>query len=1041
MLVIVLAGLHSYLTIRQEIFPDFEPPVVLVEADVPGFSAERIERSVLLPVERAVKGLPGIVRVETSASDGLAQATIELSPGVSEDSMLGIVKSRIDGIDTFPEEIENIVVLPRDDRSQFMWMHLHGDRPLQELGDIARKISSELQQMPAIDSVQLEGLPNEEIVVEIDGLTLRAQGLSFSAIADQLADNNRDADAGIVRGDQETRVVARAQSPRAEDIASLPIIVGDAGQQIPLGELARIDSRLEEPGAFSRLNGQNAVGFALFRSAETTPVAAADSVRNYVAATQGRLPTGLHLSVWLDESRELKSRFMLLGKNGLLGLLLVFSLLLLLTHWRIAVWVSVGIPVAYLGGIWALQQPGIDVTLNAISLFGFMIVSGILVDDALVVSESIYSEFEKASQAPSAIDAIATTLAGVKAVVVPATFGVLTTIAAFFPLTLLAGELGAAIGSIALVVVVCLIFSIVESKLVLPAHIRHSMGKMRTVGDKKAVAQGLTRFGTYLFRRLLRSYQRILTWVLDRPRLTLGTAVALLVAAIALVASGRIPVIMLPEIADFEVEAEMTTSENASLAERDGVARAIETALFETNRMLRKLHELDYDPVAFLYTASTSPTITSITAELASHGDNPVSTIDLVDQWRRNIPDLPPGYGLSLSATAEPDDGINIQLEGADYATLLTAAGEVRTALADHPGVSNIRDNLSVTRNEYLMALTPEARLQGVTLETVSTFVREALLGLEVQRIQLPDRELKVMLRYPTEDRRDINRIMDLQMQLGVGRMAVLGDLIDIEFRKGLSAIQRIDGSRAVIVLANNDDAVATADEIMDSLEPLLEAITERFPELTYRLEGEAKSSDEISVSLMVAMALAIVAVFALLALPLQSYAQPLWVMLVIPFSVPGVIAAHLLFAMPISLASMFGSIALIGVLVNDSLVLIYKLKQSERQDLRAAIEETCKDRFRPIVLTSVTTFCGMMPIIFETDPEAAWLAPIAVSLGLGVLYGTLATLLLLPAAILSWGIKREEPAEAHSGRHDTVGSRPIGASELSRRSDIEVGR
>lgn len=1009
---LMLLGLYSYFSIPQEIFPEFRAPEIVIEAQLPGASVERIEKAVIVPIERAVNGERGITRLAAQASAGHASLHLEISRDHAMAEILATVKSRIDSIDTLPTELEGLTVTSRDDRTQLIWLHLTG-RDIQDLLPVAEQLQDTLMLQDFISRVELLGAPNQELEIEVKPDALYAFGLTLEALAEQLSANNLDLDAGYLRETSTIGLTISEETTDTAQLANLPIQIS-AEQTILLGEIAELRLKGISPGTLSRFNGQDAIAFAIFRDRNTSPIQAVSELKTFLKTVEQELANDLTLSLWLDESRELSARLNLLASNGVFGIALVMIVLLVFTHWRIALWVSAGLPVTYLAALWGMSLPGVDLTLNVITFFGFLIVSGILVDDALVVGESIHQEYLRLNQTSSPPQDNSTlpsqdrhqhiahaTLTGLKKVSVPAVFGVLTTIMAFIPLTQLEGDIGHAVGAVSLVIILCLIFSIVESKLILPAHLYQSFIR------RGALPKSENRVAAYLMDTLLKYYEPLLRAGLRAPGFVITCALASLLIALSAVSSGWIKTTMLPSVADYEIEAELVAPIEATLTETQSVVSRIEAAMVQTNAQLQAQYQLPYPPLAHFYALAEAAHRVSMTAEMTPNPDNPVTLSEFVAAWRTNMDDLPVGYTLSLSATAEPEDGINIQLEGATLGNLVDAAEELKMMLSQYPGVTDIRDNYAAEQPEYRIELTDLAKSMGISLAQIGKVVRGAVHGYEMQRLQLPNQTLPVNLRYPARNRADLSALNQLKL-LHNGHWLDLGQLATFTAQSGLASINRVNGMRAVNVFASNDDALATADQIMDDLEDgYLETLVARYPGLTYRVEGEARESDTIQASLIIAACLALFGVFALLALPLKSLTQAALILAVIPFSLTGVIVGHAVMGLSLSIMSFFGAIALIGVLVNDSLVLLYRLQsnmtQRDRQSdtITEVIIATCRQRFRPIFITSITTFFGVIPIIFESDPEALWLVPIALSLGVGILFGTLVTLLVLPALLV----------------------------------------
>ncbi len=1009
--VIILLGSYHLLTIEREIFPDFAPPRIQVVVEVRGTTAKQLEPSVLVPIERSVKGLKGVTRIESFARDGEAEVLIELDHNASVPELQGIIKSRVDSIDTFPEDLDTLVVQAEDRRSQVMRVNLVSDNQAQlpELSRLAKEILPAIEAIPSVGKVEIQGEPAQILEIEVSLATLKTYGLSFADIAEQVAAHNVDIDSGAILGrERDFRVVVNNQTSDATQIGQIPISIPGSTDTVLLGDIASIGQGYAQREPITRFEGVNAIGFSIFRVEPSNPTKVANDVRNKLDQLQQNLPTGFKLVTWLDESRELSSRTRLLSNNAMLGMILVFLSLALFVHWRVAMWVFIGLPVTYLGGLSLMGAPMFDLSINVVTLFGFLIVSGILVDDALIVGESIHNSVAKASSSTgSVMDSV---YAGVERVAAPAIFGVLTTIAAFFPLTMLDGDLGHSLGAIATVIILCLLVSIFESKLLLPAHLYKSLsGKQATVHHS---AGHLSSVGERLMNGLLDRYSRLLNRCLESPGQFISYGCAVLILTIGLVSSNTIKTIMIPEVADFELEAELQVPVGAAKDEVDSVVRSIEQAQRVTNEHFLAEYELDYDPTGYSYSVSESPTRVSIFTELNPRNDNPVKLGEYVATWRSHLPDLPMGYYFHLSSSAEPDEGINVQLEGNDQSVLIAASDELKGVLATYPGVTDVRDNMDSSRPENQVSLSDLAVNRGIALADVSHTLRDGLLGLEINKVQTQTGEVSLRLQYPEEERRDFNALMQMPYWVGEHESIPLGDLVEMKSTDSLGVIRRANGARVINIYASNDDSILSAEAVMDNLEDTyLGTLTERYDNLSYRIEGEAAEADETSASLVVAALLAIVSVYALLSLPLRSFKTPFLVLTVLPFGIAIIILAHGVFGLPISLPSLFGVIALTGVLVNDSLILVHQFTnggelamKAKSSELKERLRRACRNRFRPIVITSITTFCGIMPIMLETDPEAMWLVPIAISLGIGVLFGTFITLLLLPCLILVLG-------------------------------------
>ncbi len=996
MILIILFGLYQAFSIEQEIFPNFQPPALIIEAQVLGQNAKTIEQSTALAIERVLTGEPGVERIETAIRDQSIRLVVVLARDADSQQMLGVVKARVDAIDSFPETLEQLLIYPRDDRNQLMWVHLYKTRESLSLYPAVFDIKRSLEQLPSVGKVELHGLANQELVIELKRDMIENRQLSLQAIGLQIRALSLQRGLGNVQGDKATQFLIHGEKVDVLAYKNLPITLDNAIYPVKLGDIATIAIRDEEPRSISRLNGYQAAGLAVYRNNGISPTQAAQDVYIWFETASDDLAEGLLLTSWLNESRELSSRLGLLAGNGIIGFILVLLILVLFTHWRVAIWVAAGLPVIYLGALALMGSSLMGMSINVVTLFGFLIVSGILVDDALVTGESIYTGLQNAPSNNSS-DALAMAAGqGLQAISMPASYGVLTSIAAFFPLTLLGGDIGHAVAAIAWVIILCLAVSLIESKLILPSHIYRSFLMSTALPqDYKPPAE------KYLLI-VKACYLRHLNTVLRRPGLCLSVSIASFVIAAALLAGNWLKTEMVPSIADFELEAELSVPATATLSEQGQQVIAIEQAMAEANKALQSQYGLAYEPMANLYSFSAPPNKINLVAELVPSTDNPVSLYEFISVWRQYLGDLPAGYSLSLSASSDPDEGINVQFEGSDYLNLQEAAEELKSMLAAYPGVYDIRDNYEKNQRSLAISLSNEGAALGVDLQEVSQNLYYRLQGLEVQRVQLADQEMKVLLRYAKQDRQTVADVMTSQMPLSSGLSIPFDQLVDVQWDYSPTTIYRANGSRVVNVLANTDDTIIGAETVMDHLEDsYLETLIHRYADLTYRLEGEARESDEVSESLLIASILALFAVFALMALPLRSYLQAGLIVLMVPLALAGVIFIHTILGFNLSFTSLFGTIALIGILVNDSLVLIDRFNHVQADSLKERLIQTCSNRFRPIVLTSITTFFGVLPILLEKDPEAQWLVPIALSIGVGILFGTLITLLVLPACIM----------------------------------------
>ena len=1008
MLIFILGGLVISFNVKQEVFPSFKVDIIRVSVAYPGASPEEVEQGIILSIEDVVRGLDGVKEVTSTASEGRAKVEIRLIDGVNADNVLQDVTNEIDGIQSFPELAEEPIISLAEVRNQVVNLLVHGNLEEQVLRDVAERVRDDLLQRPGITLVELGSARPREIAIEVPQRHLRAYGLTLNRIAREIGEAAIELPGGGVKTPG-GEVLLRTQERRdfGREYADIPVASTPDGATITVGDIATISDGFEDVDQEAYFNDQRAIQVKVFRVGMETPQSVSESVHAYLEELRPELPDGIGLAVWNDQSEVYRDRMNLLLKNAFLGLILVLLLLGLFLDFKLAFWVTVGLPTAIIGSF--LFIPFTGASINMISLFGFIISLGIIVDDAVVAGEIIYQKREQG------LPFLQAAIAGAREIAGPITFAVLTNIAAFLPLFFVPGDLGHFMRQVPSVVVAVFVVSLVESLFVLPAHLAHTR---EPSGFWKTLDRPRQWFRKIMETFIRERYQPFLRTAIVNRYLTVAAGLALLILTVGIVAGGHIPFSFLPAIDSEVVTAQATLpygapmeqsrrvmdrlveSANAAIAQHGGEAalRGI-YAQIGAALLQRGPRQADSGPMG-------SHTI-GVQVSFMPANQRDFNGADFSRTWRTGLGTIPGVESLRFRAEVSPvgGDPIDIQLSHRSKVVLEAAARELAEALSRYAGVTDIDDGISLGKPQLSFRIKPEARSLGLNATDVARQVRGAFYGVEALRQQRGRNEVKVMVRLPESERRSAFTIEQLILLTGQGGEIPLAEAAEIEAGRAYTEIRRYEGRRIVEVTVEIDGSVANAGNIMSELTANeFEALQQKYPGLTYSLAGHQAESEESLSALSIGFPLALLLIYGLLAIPFRSYVQPLIVMLCIPFSVIGAVAGHLLLGFGLSLISLFGIVALAGVVVNDSLVLIVATNQirgEQRVSLHDAVIQGAMNRFRPIVLTSLTTFFGLAPMIFETAEQAQFLIPMAISLGFGILFGTAIILTIVPSVYL----------------------------------------
>lgn len=995
MLLIIIAGVVSVFTIRKQAFPTIELNTITVRVVYPGAAPQEVEQGVILRIEDAIDEVQGIDRIRSRAVEGQGTVTVEVEANYSVQEVMDEVRMLVDSIASFPNQIEPPLVYRTRPQQNIIWVSIHGQLDERARKTLAREVRDEIRAMPGISQAMMVGARDDEIAIEIPEEQLRRYNLSFDQVVQAVRETSIDIPGGSVRtpqGDILLRTKGqRYTGPEFEDVV---LLRQPDGTRLTLGDIATVVDGFEETRAFAEFDNNPATFVRVDSVGDQNDLRIAQQVKDYVDNKQQDLPASVQLDYWGDSSYYLQGRLDLMLDNMYIGLALVFLALTLFLQLRLAFWVIVGLPVCFLGAI-ALMNTGLfDISINMISLFGLILVLGIVVDDAIIIGESTYSEIEKYGKSEENV------IRGAKRVAIPATFGVLTSMVAFVPMLMVDGPMRAIWESIAWVVIFALGFSLIESKWILPAHI-NGMKYSKTPESRQ---NGFQRFRNRIAEGLKwfveHKYRPFVTFCVKFRYTSMAGFIALFILAVGLIAGGQVRWVFFPNIPSDFIQANLEMQPGTNEDRTAEVLRQVRASIYEVEQDYQD--EYGEPMIAHVNIFMQGAETGTILVELEKGESREIDGFRVVNNWRDKVPEMAGVRDLNFqgSMMGGTQYDIEFQLSGSDLDELASAARELRGVLQNYGGVFDISDTFGIPRDEVQLSLLPEADTVGVTLEQLASQVRYAFYGAEAQRLPRNDEEVRVMVRYPLSERRSLGNLEEMMIRTPDGAEVPFREIAVAEPAEGYSTINRIDGVRSVNVRARADvDRVEPFAVIRDVQQNQLADILERHPNVQFGLEGASLDEQEALGSLAIGAMFALFGIYALMAIPLRSYGQPLLIMSVIPFGMIGAVVGHLVLGAPISILSLFGVIALAGVVVNDSLILVDYVNRTRDQvvSLKDAVVDAGCARFRAIVLTSMTTFAGLLPIMLERSMQAQMVIPMAISLAFGILFATVITLIMVP--------------------------------------------
>ncbi len=1015
MMVLIVGGLIMGVSIKQEIFPEIDFDMVQVTVAYPGAGPEEVEEGVVLKIEENLSGIAGIKEINSVAAEGFGVVTAELLSGEDPDLVMLDIKGEVDRITTFPGDAEKPVISKLVNRSNVIRVVVAGKMSERSLREHAEAIKDDLLALPIITQAELGGVRPYEISIEVPERNIRRYGLTLDEIARRIRNASVDLPAGAIKTTG-GEILLRTKEKRytGEGFSGITIIENPDGSEVRLGEIADVRDTFRETDTYSTLDGERAAIVTVYRVGAQKPIEISRAVKKYIEDKRLSLPPSINITYINDMSEYLESRMNLLIKNALLGLVLVFIVLGLFLQIKLAIWVMLGIPISFLGAMFFM--PSLGVSINMLSLFAFILALGIVVDDAIVVGENI---FEHRTRSKNRLRA---SIDGALEVHGPVVFSILTTIVAFMPLLFIDGMMGKFIKTIPLVVIPILILSLVESLFILPMHLGHAKGigvdTNKAPGTLERIRLG---FAGRMKRFIEGPYLNLLKRAIRNRYITLATTVSILIISIGIVGGGIVKFRYMPEVdGDFIfVKIQMprgTPVEDTASVHDQILAKGYElvkTYDAERNDGTTILGNI-FSVVGGTINKGTpgeessgagGANLAEIFMVLSPSEVRGLAASEVTAKWRSAVGELPGVEAISfVSDLVSFGSNVDIRISHNNFDMLTEASNRLKTALAAYPGVGDVKDNYSAGKRELKLRLSPEARTLGVTEMELGRQVRGAFYGAEALRFQRGTDEIKVMVRYPEDERKSLYDLEKMRIRTPGGGEVPFTAAAFVEEDRGYSEIVRSKRRRVVSVTASIDSKTANAEEVLADLKvTVLKELALDYPGITIDLEGEDRERRDSVKSMKKGFLMALFVMFTLLAIPFRSYSQPLIVMAAIPFGLVGAVFGHLVMGFELSILSIFGLVALSGVLVNDSLLLIDYInrRRSDGADAEAAVIEGGIRRFRPIVLTSLTTSLGLTPMIFETSVQAQFLIPMAISLGFGILFATAITLLLIPSLYL----------------------------------------
>ncbi|MBC2607868.1 efflux RND transporter permease subunit [Pelagicoccus albus] len=994
MIVLLLGGIFTAINIQKEVLPEFQLDVVTVSVGYPGAAPAEVEQGIILPVEETVRGVDGIKEITSVAREGSGSVTIELVQGADRMQVFQDIDQAVNRIRTFPDDIDEPQVSLQSNQRSVLNIVIYGKATQWSLRKMAEQLRDQMLGDPRITQVELRNAPDYVTHVEIPRATLRTYQLTLGEVADIISSSSSDISAGSVET-QTGEILLRTKGRKqwAEEFGEIEIISGESGASVKLKDIATITDGFAEGSFPSQFNQELSIQVNIYRIGNQSPLDISAAVDEIMADFETTLPPGVDWRIDSNSADEYKQRLSLLIENGVLAAFIVLAILSIFLEIRLAFWVMAGMTVSFVGGIMFL--PVADLSINMVSMFAFLVVLGIVVDDAIVVGENIYEYRQQG------MDVMTASIRGAKEISGPVIFSILTNIVAFIPLLFIPGETGMFWWPLPAVVIIVLTISLVEALFILPAHLAHTKEGGRTrIGNRihhlqQKVARKFDGFVNNYYRRFLD--------VCLRARyLTLVATIALFAIVGGYATSAHMGMINMPEVSADEIEAGVRLPVGVTPDQAARVAREITES---TQRMFEE-HNL-YEAAEGVKTNIRGGSFIDVEIVMRPPEESTMTAAEVIELWRQEIGDIPGVHQVTFEAESGPGGArqdISIDLSHNDIDVLEQATYAFVERAESFTNTRDVSDNYNKGKKQIDIKLRPEGRALGLTEDDLGEQVRNSFFGALATRQLRGTNEIEVRVKLPLEERKDIHNFEDLVIRTPNGTEVPLLDVADISYGEAFTSINRRDGRRVVSV-SMDVEPKRTLGQVITAFETeVLPELRADYPGLTWTFEGSQADMRESTQVLYGGLGLAIFVIYALLAVAFGSYIQPLIVLVAIPFGAIGAIIGHMILGYDLSLISLMGMIALSGVVVNDSLIMVdFANRQRKKTSTFDAIHQAGLRRFRPIMLTTLTTACGLIPIISESSMQAQYLIPMAISLGFGIVFTTGIILVLVPCLYLTF--------------------------------------
>ncbi len=993
MFILIGGGLWTAVNMQKEVFPQFQLDQVEVSVVYPGAAPAEVEQGILLPIEEAVRGIQGIREMTSQAREGSGSVTIELVSGTDRMKTFQDIDQAVNRIRTFPDDIESPEVELLAEIREVMEIGLYGNVDIWMLRKLGERLRDELLNHPSITQVELNNVPDYMTHIEIPRSRLREHGLTLGQVADIVEESSRDIPAGSVEtSNGEILLRLKERKQQADEFGRVAVLPSQMGTPVVLADLAEIRDGFEEDRFHSQFNRMPSVEIGVYRVGSQSPLEISEAVLGILHDFEATLPEGIEWRIDSSSADDFRERLSLLIENGVLAILIVLAILSVFLEFRLAFWVMMGMTISFVGGL--LFLPIIGVSINMISMFAFLVVLGIVVDDAIVVGENIY-EYRQQGLAPRAA-----AIAGARDIAWPVTFSILTTIVAFLPLMFMPGTTGKFWWPLPAVVITVLAISLFEALFILPSHVAH-VPRKRGNPVTRGIHAAQRSFARFFESLVDRHYRRFLRLCLRFRYITLSVALSLLAVITAYGMSDHMGMIMMPEVSADEIEAGIRLPVGTTIAQSGAVAREVTEA---THRMYEEqnLHRV----AEGIKTNVRGKTFIDVEIVMKPPSERDMTAADVIELWRDEIGDIEGVDQITFEAESGPGgwrDDISVDLSHTEISVLEKASQAFSESVAAFAATRDVNDNYEAGKSQFDLLLRPEARNLGLTAEDVGQQVRDAFFGALSMRQLRGTNEIEIRVKLPRAEREDVFHLEDLVILTPDGTEVPLLDVVELRRGEAFTRISRRDGRR-IVTVGMNVEPKSAINRVLASIEnEVLPQMQSEFPGLTWTFQGSQAEMRESTRTLWGGFALAMAIIYALLAIAFGSYVQPLIVLAAIPFGIVGAVIGHILLGFDLSLISLMGVIALSGVVVNDSLIMLdFANKRRREMGVFEAIENAGVRRFRPILLTTLTTFGGLTPIILETSRQATYLIPMAISLGFGIVFATAIILVIVPCLYLA---------------------------------------